>query len=215
MLAPQEPAPETLPRNVSGGTRSNLGRPTGIRYTVTIATRPQGIEGSMDLVRRAQTGDRSAFDALYDEHVGHVYAVCLRMTADPRHAERLTQDAFVRAWRGLPRFRGDSRFSSWLHRLTVNVVLEDSRAERRRDRRVRAVPDPSAHDQGTRGGDAESRLDLERAVSSLPVGARRVLVLHDVIGHSQKEIAEMLGIAVGTVKAQLHRARRLMRERLS
>jgi RNA polymerase sigma-70 factor (ECF subfamily) len=169
----------------------------------------------MDLVRRAQAGDRSAFDALSDEHVGHVYAVCLRMTADPRHAERLTQDAFVRAWRGLPRFRGDSRFSSWLHRLTVNVVLEDSRAERWREDRVRLVPDLGLHDRGTVNGDAGSRLDLERAISMLPVGARRVLVLHDVIGHPQKEIAEMLGIAVGTVKAQLHRARRLLREKLA
>jgi RNA polymerase sigma-70 factor (ECF subfamily) len=169
----------------------------------------------MDLVSRAQAGDRSAFDALYDEHMGHVYAVCLRMTADPRRAERLTQDAFVRAWRGLPGFRGDSRFSSWLHRLTVNVVLEDSRAERRRESRVRAVPDPALHDGGTTMPDAGLRLDLERAVSELPVGARRVLVLHDVPGHPQKEVAEMLGIAVGTVKAQLHRARRLLREKLS
>jgi RNA polymerase sigma-70 factor (ECF subfamily) len=169
----------------------------------------------MDLVSRAQAGDRSAFDALYDEHVGHVYAVCLRMTADPRHAERLAQDSFVRAWRGLPGFRGDSRFSSWLHRLTVNVVLEDSRAERRRERRVRAVPDLALHDGGTTTPDAGLRLDLERAVSELPLGARRVLVLHDIIGHPQKEVAEMLGIAVGTVKAQLHRARRLLREKLS
>jgi RNA polymerase sigma-70 factor (ECF subfamily) len=169
----------------------------------------------MDLVSRARAGDRSAFDALYDEHVGHVYAVCLRMTADPRRAESLAQDAFVRAWRGLPGFRGDSRFSSWLHRLTVNVVLEDSRAERRRESRVRAVPDPALHDGGTTMPDAGLRLDLERAVSELPVGARRVLVLHDVLGHPQKEVAEMLGIAVGTVKAQLHRARRLLREKLS
>lgn len=174
-----------------------------------------GLQTPTDLVSRARAGDRAAFDALYDEHVGHVYAVCLRMTADVRTAERLTQDAFVRAWRGLSTFRGDSLFSSWLHRLVVNVVLEDVRKEQRRERRVGLVADPGALDARTTAADADARLDIERAVSALPPGARRVLVLHDILGHPQAEVAAMLGIAVGTVKAQLHRARRLLREKLS
>jgi RNA polymerase sigma factor (sigma-70 family) len=183
---------------------------------VTIGTSEQkSVERRMGLVSRARAGDRQAFDALYEEHVGHVYALCLRMTADPQRAERLTQDAFVRAWRGLAGFRGDSRFSSWLHRLTVNVVLEDARTDRRREKRVRAVPDLAPHDRGSRSDDADARLDLERAIALLPKRARQVLVLHDVIGHPQREVAGMLGIAVGTVKAQLHRARRLLRESLS
>ncbi|HUF67959.1 MAG TPA: RNA polymerase sigma factor [Longimicrobiales bacterium] len=182
---------------------------------MTIGTGHQGTRVPTDHVSRAQAGDRAAFDALYDEHVGHVYAVCLRMTADPRRAERLTQDAFVRAWQGLPRFRGDSRFSSWLHRLTVNVVLEDARRERRREKRVTVVADLAAHESGVVAGDADGRIDLERAIAALPAGARRALVLHHVLGHPQKEVAEMLGVAVGTVKAQVHRARRLLREMLS
>jgi RNA polymerase sigma-70 factor (ECF subfamily) len=166
-------------------------------------------------VDRARAGDRAAFDGLYAEHVGHVYAVCLRMTADAERADQLTQDAFVRAWRSLATFRGQSAFSSWLHRLAVNVVLEDERRTRRRERRVMIVADLELNDAPTRGGDADAGFDLERAIASLPEGARRALVLHDIEGYRHEDIAGMLGVAVGTVKAQLHRARRLMRERLS
>jgi RNA polymerase sigma-70 factor, ECF subfamily len=190
--------------------------PRIVQSRVTIRSTEETRVGTpADFVSRARAGDRDAFDALYDLHVGRVYALCLRMTADPREAERLTQDAFVRAWRGLPLFRGDSRFSSWLHRLAVNVVLEDARKERRRERRVTVVADLADHERGAQPGDADARIDLERAMSALPAGARRVLVLHDVVGHPQKEIAAMLGIAVGTVKAKLHRARRLLRKVLA
>lgn len=169
-----------------------------------------------DALHRAQAGDRAAFDELYAEHVGRVYAVCLRMTADPARAEQLAQDAFIRAWRALPSFRFESAFGSWLHRLTVNTVLEDERARRRREQRVRLLDDDAtAADAPAASGDADARLDLERAVASLPRGARTVLVLHDIEGYQHSEIAAMLDVAVGTVKAQLHRARRLLRERLS
>ncbi len=167
------------------------------------------------LVRRAQNDDRAAFDSLYGQHVGRVYAVCLRMSASRSEAERLTQDVFVRAWQRLKSFRGDSAFGSWLYRLAVNVVLEDSRSNRRRDAHIAVLPEPEMFESlhGSSPGN-DDRMDLERAIASLPPGARQVLVLHDVEGYKHEEIARMTGTAVGTVKAQLHRARRLMRERL-
>ncbi|MGH7555561.1 MAG: RNA polymerase sigma factor [Longimicrobiales bacterium] len=166
------------------------------------------------LVRRAQAGDREAFDELYAQNVERVYAVCMRMSGSVPRAEQLTQDAFVRAWRKLPSFRGDSAFSSWLHRLAVNVVLEEGRREQRREARVMPVGEPSDYDRPTLGMNVETRLDLERAIATLPRGARTVLVLFDVEGYRQEEIAQLLGIAVGTVKAQLHRARGLLRKAL-
>jgi RNA polymerase sigma-70 factor (ECF subfamily) len=173
------------------------------------------VERPADFVTQAQAGDRGAFDTLYTEHVGHVYALCLRMTGDVERAETLTQDAFVRAWHALASFRGDSAFSSWLHRLTINVVLEDARRTRRRERRVQPVDAIERHDAPGQAGDPEARVDLERAIAELPDGARAVLVLYDIEGYRQEDIACMLGIAVGTVKAQLHRARRLLRGRLT
>lgn len=175
---------------------------------------PEPDAEAQELVRRAQAADREAFDVLYERYVGRVYAVCLRMCASRPEAERLTQDVFVRAWQKLASFRGDSAFASWLHRLAVNVVLEDTRATRRRVARVDNVDDPAGYEQGTLSGDAEARVDLERAIALLPPGARQALVLHDIEGYKHEEIAHALGIAVGTVKAQLHRARRLLRVRL-
>ncbi len=167
------------------------------------------------LVRRAQNDDRAAFDTLYGQHVGRVYAVCLRMCASRTEAERLTQDVFVRAWQGLKTFRGESAFGSWLYRLAVNVVLQDGRSTRRRDAHVAVLPDPELFEsaRGVSSSD-DDRMDLERAIASLPPGARQVLVLHDIEGYKHQEIARMTGTAVGSVKAQLHRARRLLRERL-
>jgi RNA polymerase sigma factor (sigma-70 family) len=167
-----------------------------------------------DVVRRAQEGDRAAFDSIYRCTVGRVYAVCLRMCEDRETAERLTQDAFVRAWVRLHTFRGDSAFASWLHRLAVNVVLEDQRSSGRRTARVENVEDPAMFDRGTRAPMIGERIDLERAIARLPEKARAVLVLFDVEGYSQDEIARLTGTAVGTVKAQLHRARKLLREML-
>jgi RNA polymerase sigma-70 factor, ECF subfamily len=168
------------------------------------------------LVLRAQAADREAFDALYERYVGRVYAICLRMCANGAEAERLTQDVFVRVWRRLRTFRGDSAFSSWLHRLAVNVVLEDARSTHRRVLRVQNVEDPGALESSAsaRLYDDDMRMDLERALADLPLGARQAVVLHDIEGYKHEEIAKQLGIAVGTVKAQLHRARRLLRERL-
>jgi len=167
-----------------------------------------------DLIHRAQQGDRAAFEALYRAHSGRVYALCLRLTADRALAEERTQDAFVRAWERLATFRGESAFSSWLYRLTVNEVLLGQRAERRREQRVVTSEDPAALER-PRDAAAGFALDLERAIAALPPGAREVFVLHDVEGYRHEEIAQLIGIAVGTSKAQVFRARRLLREALN
>ena len=170
-----------------------------------------------DLIHRAQRGDQAAFEALYRRHAGRVYGLCLRLTADAAEAEELAQDAFVRAWERLASFRGESAFSSWLYRLTVNVVFLHRRAARRRWRRVFTTDDPEAHERPAAREESEpgAALDLERAVAALPPGAREVFVLHDVEGYRHEDIARLSGIAVGTSKAQLFRARRLLREALS
>jgi RNA polymerase sigma-70 factor (ECF subfamily) len=136
------------------------------------------------------------------------------MAGDAVEARRLTQDVFVRAWERLGLFRGESAFSSWLHRLAVNVVLADRRAAGRRLRRVVTAADAPAHDGLADAGWSPERLDLERAIAALPPGARAVFVLHEIEGYGHEEIAALTGIAVGTSKAQLHRARRLLREAL-
>jgi RNA polymerase sigma-70 factor (ECF subfamily) len=171
--------------------------------------------GQRGLVERAVSGDVEAFEELYRINVGRVYALCLRMAGDPTLAEELAQEAFVRAWQKLGSFRGASAFSTWLHRVTVNVVLGQRRSATRREARVSAMGDDFRHDvAGRQPGTAES-IDLERAISSLPDGARMVFVLHDVEGFRHREISRSMGIAVGTSKAQLHRARKLLRKALT
>ncbi len=167
-----------------------------------------------DLVARAQAGDQTAFRELYREHAGRVYALCLRLAGDARDAEERTQDVFVRLWEKLRSFRGDSAFSSWLHRLAVNVVLNERRTTGRRERRVMPTEDPEALERN-RGNRTEGlSIDLERAIAELPDGAREVFVLYDIEGYGHGEIAALVGIAEGTSKAQLFRARRLLREKL-
>lgn len=167
------------------------------------------------LVGAAQAGDTAAFERLYRLHVGRVYALCLRLAGDTARAETLTQDVFVRAWRKLALFAGRSAFSTWLHRLTVNVVMEDMRAEARRNGRVVMMEDLGQMETPGREAPPGTALDLERAIAALPAGARLVFVLHDVQGYRHEEIAALTGLAVGTSKAQLHRARRLLREELA
>lgn len=180
--------------------------------SLAIAIRPQSPPAARDAVARAQSGDVEAFEDLYRENVSRVYALCLRMVRDPHRAEELTQESFVRAWQKLRGFRGDSAFSTWLHRLTVNVVLSDARKNARvsaremvSDERIAIEPDAAPAKPG-------QRLDLESAIAQLPPGARAVFLLHDVEGYRHAEIADQLGIATGTAKAQLHRARRMLRE---
>lgn len=165
-------------------------------------------------VRAAQEGDHEAFERLYRAHVARVFALARRLADDADRAGELTQDVFVRAWERLPGFRGESAFGTWLHRLAVNVILSDRRSAWRRSQRVSAAGDLAAF-AGAAAADGPGRkLDLDRAIAGLPPGARTVFVLHDVEGYEHAEIAEMTGIAVGTSKAQLFRARRLLREAL-
>lgn len=165
-----------------------------------------------DLVRRAQAGDEAAFEALYRAHVGRVFALCLRLSGDRIRAADLAQDVFVRCWERLGSFRGESAFGSWLYRLAVNLVWMANRGDRRREARVLPVDDPQPLERPAESSPAALSVDLERAIGSLPDGAREVFVLFDIEGYHHEEIARMTGIAVGTSKAQLFRARRLLRE---
>jgi RNA polymerase sigma-70 factor (ECF subfamily) len=165
-------------------------------------------------VREALAGDVSAFERLYRENERKVYALCLRLTSDGALAEELTQDVFVRAWTKLGTFRGDSAFSSWLYPLTVNVALTERRQRRRRTSRFFGTDDPTTFERPEPPPRHETGFDLEKAIGALPPGARAVFVLHDVEGYKHEEIGQMLGMATGTSKAQLHRARRILREAL-
>jgi RNA polymerase sigma-70 factor (ECF subfamily) len=168
------------------------------------------------LVESAAQGSAAAFERLYRLHAGKVYGLCLRMTGHRETAEDCTQDAFVQAWRSLPRFEARSGFGTWLHRIAVNAVLAQAR---RRVERVGA--DGSIEDEIGETladgcvGDTGAGMDVEAAIAGLPAGARHVLVLAGVYGYSHEETAAMLGVAVGTCKAQLHRARQLLGQRLA
>ena len=168
---------------------------------------------------RTQTADADAFEALYTEHAGRVYALCLRLTSNPVEARELTQDTFVRAWEALPSFRGDANLTTWLHRIAVNAMLMQRRSNRRRLSRVSLAEDDREDGDVVPEGsvapaDVGSAIDLERAIAALPPGVRRAFVMHDVEGYSHEEIARMTGLAAGTLRAQLHRARQLLIQRL-
>jgi RNA polymerase sigma factor (sigma-70 family) len=207
---------------------SNPGAPRGILFRPVMKTSalvsdivPAGTPvvedraSALACVRRAQAGDVDAFEILYRKHAGKVYALCLRLMAGDRAAaSELMQDVFIRAWRSLSTFRGDSAFSSWLHRLAVNTMLENVRSDSRRETRVLAMDDTSRLPGAARSSGIELKMDMDEAIASLPRGARLAFVLHDVEGYQHQEIARQLSVSVGTVKAQLHRARRLLRERL-
>jgi len=169
-------------------------------------------------VMLAAGGDRRAFERLYRTHVKRVFSLCTRMCGSKVRGEELTQDVFVRAWEKLPQFRGDAQFSTWIHRVAVNIVLTDRKTEARN--RKRMVEDDSESGETplqkasvTPGyGD---RMDITAALEELPPGARQIFVLHDIEGYKHEEIAEMCGITAGGSKAQLHRARLLLREALT
>ena len=164
------------------------------------------------LVRRARGGDVRAFERLYREHVGRVYGLCLRLTRDPTSAEDCAQEAFINAWRGLERFETRSAFGTWLHRIAVNVVLG---RRRRPGPALEPLPETGEMVEQDFTLDTPVEVDeIEAAVAALPDGARDVLVLCGIYGYSHGEAAEMLGVAEGTCKAQLHRARGLLRRRL-
>jgi RNA polymerase sigma-70 factor (ECF subfamily) len=182
------------------------------------ATHESGHHGDSEArwVVAARDGDTVAFERLYRSYVGRIYGLCLRMTGRPELAEECTQDAFVQAWRSLATFEGRSAFGTWLHRIAVNEVLGRTR---RRTPLLESVDALSDADHPVAPDDLESdavvSFDIESAIESLPAGARHVLVLQAIYGFSHEETAEMLGVAVGTCKAQLHRARQLLKSRMN
>ena len=161
---------------------------------------------------QAAAGDPRAFERLYQAHLGRIHGLVRRM-AGPREAEEITQDVFVRAWQKLGTFRGESAFSTWLHRLAVNVVVERFRSAA--SKRAKLVDDGVVLDAlPSRRERPDTKLQLEAALEHLPHGARQIFVLHDVEGYKHEEIATLLEISSGTSKAQLHRARMLLRKQL-
>ena len=185
---------------------------TGTTERTIVALAADTAADELRWVRQAREADPFAFEKLYRANVDKVYGLCLRMTGNRSEAEDCTQDAFIQAWNKLDKFRGDSAFGTWLHRVAVNVVLGRMRKSRREQDRIRAVSDV-APIRETIADDGELR-DLEQAINELPSGARHVFVLHAVYGYSHGETGDMLGIAEGTSKAQLSRARRLLTQQL-
>ena len=177
-------------------------------------------DGTVDLdevrlIRRAKEGDVAAFEGLYRRYSRRVFGLCLRMTSDRSVAEDLAQESFVRVWERLDRFEGGARFAPWILKVTANVVLSHRRTRRRKFDRERPTEWLDDVPESAPAAPPGSGVDLERAIGSLPNGARTVFVLHDVEGLRHREISELLGVAEGTTKAQLHRARRMLREALA
>ena len=174
-----------------------------------------------EAIERAKQGDGDAFETLYDLHKRRVYSLCLRMTANAAEAEDLTQEAFLQLFRKIGTFRGESAFSTWLHRMAVNVVLM-----RLRKKNLPIVPlddpleteeesskkEPGAPDLKLTG--SVDRMQIQRAVDALPPGYRTIFVLHDVEGYEHNEIAELVGCSIGNSKSQLHKARMKLRDLL-
>jgi RNA polymerase sigma-70 factor, ECF subfamily len=188
-------------------------------------TRPTEVRelGEAEAIRRAQQGDAEAFESIYRLHNRRVYALCLRMVGNTAEAEDLTQEAFMQLFRKIGTFRGESAFSTWLHRLAVNVVLMRLRKKTLAETSLDEVTDPDEDAGGPRkdiGGPdlrlsgSVDRVNLERAVEQLPPGYRSVFVLHDVQGYEHNEIAAIMNCSIGNSKSQLHKARMRLRELL-
>jgi RNA polymerase sigma-70 factor (ECF subfamily) len=176
-------------------------------------------------IQLAQKGDAAAFERLYRLHSGRVYGLCLRMVGNEAEAQELTQEAFLQVFRKIHTFRGDSAFSTWLHRLAVNVVLMRLRRKKPEETSLEAAIGQDDESEripmeiGTRDlrlAGVADRISLQRAIAQLPPGYKQVLVLHDIHGYAHKEIAALLGCSAGNSKSQLHksrmRVRKLMRE---
>ena len=166
------------------------------------------------LVTQARRGDVDAFGCLYRRHAARIHSLCLRLTGDPATAADLVQDAFVLAWGKLGDYRGESQFGSWMHRIAVNAFLGMVRARTRRNAWMDALRALVGAREARPAVDPGVRMDLDTAISKLPPNMRAVFVLHDVEGYRHEEAAAMLGISPGTCKAQLHHARRRLREEL-
>ncbi|RPI13559.1 MAG: RNA polymerase sigma factor [Ignavibacteriae bacterium] len=170
-----------------------------------------------ELVQKASNGDCQTFKELFEKYVNRIYAFCMRISSNPQVAEELTQDVFVKAWEKLDTFRGDSQFSTWLHSIAVNEFLMYKRTQKRFLQRVVQTDNINQYDISTERHEYHfnTNIDIENAISTLPEQAKIVFILHDVHGYQHKEIAEIADIEIGTSKAHLHRARKLLREELS
>lgn len=166
-------------------------------------------------LERARDGDRRAYERLYRHHVGAIHAFCLRLTGRRSEAEEMTQELFVRAWQHLASIRNGDHLAAWLRHVAMNMRRNDLRRIARHGEAAELDLDTGDIGSLERVEAGGLRVDLDEALTELPDGAREVLVLHDVYGYKHREIAERLGLAVGTTKAQLHRARKRLRERLT
>lgn len=176
-----------------------------------------------EAIRRAQRGDSAAFERIYRLHSRRVYSLCLRMVGNPAEAEDLAQEAFLQLFRKIHTFRGESAFSTWLHRLVVNVVLMRLRKKAVPESSLEELTEPDEESGGPRRDVGEpdtvltgsiDRVNLQRAVDQLPPGYKMVFVLHDVQGYEHNEIARLMGCSIGNSKSQLHKARMRLRELL-
>jgi RNA polymerase sigma-70 factor (ECF subfamily) len=191
----------------------------GTTAKLTLSPKLVEINERREIIQRAQKGDPDAFAQLYAAHKKRVYSLCLRMVHNPEEAEDLMQEAFLQVFRKLHTFRGDSAFSTWLHRVTVNVVLMSLRRKPWRETPLEEIGRPEADESvpAEMGTDDErlthslDRIALERALDELPPGYRMVFALHDVLGYEHQEAAEMLGCSAGNCKSQLHKARMKLR----
>jgi RNA polymerase sigma-70 factor (ECF subfamily) len=168
----------------------------------------------LELVQRARDGDQAAFRSLYDKNVDRIYRLSYRMAGEDDLARDFTQEAFLRAWQRLDQFRGDAAFSTWLHSIAVSVALNGLRKVDRHRKRERSLEDAAHLTPGTRFTEPEVRDRVEAAVEGLPEMYRTVFLMHDLEGYSHGEIADALGVAEGTSKARLFRARARLREAL-
>ena len=167
-------------------------------------------DNEFTLITQAKQRNQNAFKRLYDKHLGKVYGLCLRMTGNRQLAEEATQEVFIQVWRKIDTFAGDSSFSTWLHSLTANTTISYLRKQRNWLQRMMHSDDYQALAEQLPAGAATDEEHLHACMARLPERARLVFVLHAIEGYRQEEIATQLGIAVGTVKAQYHRARELM-----
>lgn len=177
----------------------------------------EAIYTEIELINSARRGDHAAFKKIFDEHVQRIYAFCLRLSAAKQLAEELTQDVFVKAWENLHTFRGESKLTTWLHSIAVNLFLMQKRSEKRLLKKMFTSDDLTQFDRndGTSDTRYATRIDIENAMAVLPGQAKAVFILHDIEGYKHNEIAKMINIEEGTSKAHLHRARKLLREELS
>ena len=220
-----------MPRSSSPKNTAALTSPGSVRAAESLSEVPapesettQKLTRSSDsdILARAQAGDHDAFAHLYSQHKRRIYSLCLRMVSNVAEAEDLTQEAFLQLHRKIATFRGDSAFSTWLHRLTINVVLMHLRKKGLLLTSLDEAMEPT-HDEGpgrsfgapdlSLAGSID-RMALERAVADLPAGYRLIFVLHDVEGYEHNEIATMLDCSIGNSKSQLHKARLKLRDAL-